>query len=174
MSGERPTVWRGRLRLRVSSRKIGAIGRGCGKLPASPHFSKGVGASGRGSEENRIGKAVYLRTKGNPDADRGLSGFAPVEGRKVVAVFDGGRVKQPAKRSIIRICRSVAPSSVAPASEVIVPPSNAATTARPSTRAKPNRSALHSVCIGAAPGPATNRSRNTIFSDPGPRCTYPL
>ena len=39
-------------------------------------------------------------------------------------------------------------SSIAPASEVILPPSNPATTARPSTRAKPKRSALHSVCIG--------------------------
>src|SRR6516165_9088385 len=57
-------------------------------------------------------------------------------------------MKQPAKRSINRICRSVAPSSIAPPSEVIEPPSNAATTFRPSTGAKPNRSALHSVCIG--------------------------
>src|SRR6516165_5795150 len=57
-------------------------------------------------------------------------------------------MKQPAKRSINRICRSVAPSSLAPPSEVIEPPSNAATTFRPSSGAKPNRSALHSVCIG--------------------------
>jgi hypothetical protein len=70
--------------------------------------------------------------------------------------------------------RSVAPSSIAPASEVIAPPSNAATTFRPSTGAKPNRSALHSVCIGTPPASETNRSCNTIFSDPGPRCTYPL
>src|SRR5258708_6018036 len=46
--------------------------------------------------------------------------------------------------------------------------------ARPSTGAKPNRSALHSVCIGNSPASETNRSRNTIFSDPGPRCTYPV
>ena len=32
--------------------------------------------------------------------------------------------------------------------EVIWPPSNAATTLRPSTGVNPNRSALHSVCIG--------------------------
>src|SRR6516162_4895694 len=83
-------------------------------------------------------------------------------------------VKQPAKRSINRICRSVAPSSIAPASEVIVPPSKAATTFRPSTGAKPNRSALHSVCIGAPSGPELNRLYNTIFSDLGPRCTYPF
>ena len=31
--------------------KIGAMERGCGKLPASPHFSKREGASGRGSEK---------------------------------------------------------------------------------------------------------------------------
>jgi len=70
--------------------------------------------------------------------------------------------------------RSVAPSSKAPPSEVIRPPSNPATTARPSTRANPNRSALHSVCIGSPPGPETNRCYNTIFSDRGPRCTYPV
>ena len=43
-----------------------------------------------------------------------------------------------------------------------------------STGAKPNRSALHSVCIGAPPGLEINRLCNTIFSDPGPRCTYPF
>jgi hypothetical protein len=36
-----------------------------------------------------------------------------------------------------------------PASDVIAPPSTAATTARPSTGANPNKSALHSVGIGA-------------------------
>jgi hypothetical protein len=65
-------------------------------------------------------------------------------------VFDplGGTSVLMAKRSIRRIARSVAPSSRAPASEVLAPPSNAATTARPSTGANPNRSALHSVGIG--------------------------
>jgi hypothetical protein len=43
-----------------------------------------------------------------------------------------------------------------------------------STGAKPNRSALHSVCIRTSPGPEINRFANSIFSDPGPRCTYPL
>ena len=47
-------------------------------------------------------------------------------------------------------------------------------TSRPSTRANPNKSALHSVCIGAPLDPEINRLANTIFSDPGPRCTYPL
>ena len=42
------------------------------------------------------------------------------------------------KPSISPIARSVAPSSSAPASEVIAPPSNAATTARPSTGANSN------------------------------------
>ena len=89
----------------------------------------------------------------------------------VMAVLGG---KLAAKRSISRSCRSVAPSSIAPASDVIAPPSNAATTARPSTGAKPNRSALHSVRIGLPPASETNRYPNTIFSDPGTRCTYPV
>src|SRR5215831_9643766 len=55
-----------------------------------------------------------------------------------------------------------------------MPPSNPATTLRPSTAVKPNRSALHSVGIGTPPDPETNRSGNTIFSDPGPRCTCPF
>src|SRR3954454_13778127 len=55
-----------------------------------------------------------------------------------------------------------------------MPPSKAATTARPSTGANPNKSALHSVRIGLPPASETNRSCNTIFSDPGPRCTYPF
>jgi hypothetical protein len=37
-------------------------------------------------------------------------------------------VKHPAKRAVSRIVRSVSPSSDAPASDVIAPPSNAATT----------------------------------------------
>src|SRR5207302_10008760 len=55
-----------------------------------------------------------------------------------------------------------------------MPPSKAATTARPSTGANPNKSALHSVRIGLPPASETNRSWHTIFSDPAPRCTYPL
>jgi hypothetical protein len=65
------------------------------------------------------------------------------------------------------------PNNSPPASEVILPPSTAATTDRPSTRANPNRSALHSVGIGAPSGPETNRCCNTIFSESAPRCTYP-
>ena len=38
--------------------------------------------------------------------------------------------------------------AIAAADLIVLPPSNPVTTARPSTRAKPNRSALHSVCIG--------------------------
>src|SRR5207253_7775303 len=83
-------------------------------------------------------------------------------------------VKHPATRATNPIVRSAAPSSIAPASEVIMPPSKAATTARPSTGANPNKSALHSVRIGLPPASETNRSCNTIFSDPGPRCTYPF
>src|SRR4029450_10306082 len=41
-----------------------------------------------------------------------------------------------------------APSSSPPASDVIDPPSNDATTSRRSTGAKPNKSGIHSVGIG--------------------------
>src|SRR5712691_6053788 len=58
-------------------------------------------------------------------------------------------MKHAAKRSISPIVRSVAPNSSAPASDVIAPPSNPATTARRSTGANSNKSALHSVGIGA-------------------------
>jgi hypothetical protein len=59
-----------------------------------------------------------------------------------------------------------------PASEVILPPSKAATTAPPAIGAIPNRSALHSVCVGL-PVPETNHSCNTIFSDLPAPSTYP-
>jgi hypothetical protein len=52
------------------------------------------------------------------------------------------------QRSVIRIARSVAPSNSAPASEVIAPPSKAATTSRPATGANPNKSGVQSVGIG--------------------------
>src|SRR5712692_8444083 len=58
-------------------------------------------------------------------------------------------MKHAAKRSISPIVPSVALNSSAPASEVIAPPSKPATTARRSTGANSNRSALHSVGIGA-------------------------
>jgi hypothetical protein len=67
------------------------MGRGCGKLPASPHFSKRVGASGRGSEKIELGKRFISGQRGVPmqtECSAGLFGFAPVEGRKVVAMFD--------------------------------------------------------------------------------------
>ena len=56
--------------------------------------------------------------------------------------------KHRANRSISPTARSAAPSNIPPASEVILPPSKAPTTERPSTRANPNRSALHSVASG--------------------------
>src|SRR5713101_452003 len=58
-------------------------------------------------------------------------------------------MKHAAKRSISPIVPSVALNSSAPASDVIAPPSNPATTARRSTGANSNKSALHSVGIGA-------------------------
>jgi hypothetical protein len=49
------------------------------------------------------------------------------------------------------MARCVAPSSSAPAFEVIAPPSKEATTRRPSTGAKSNSAGLHSVGIGGSP-----------------------
>src|SRR5215212_9748923 len=46
------------------------------------------------------------------------------------------------------MARSVAPSSRAPALDVIAPPSKPATTARPSTAANSNSVGLHSIGIG--------------------------
>src|SRR5262249_21858151 len=74
-------------------------------------------------------------------------------------------MKHSAKRPTSRIARSVAPKSSAPASDVIAPPSNPATTARPSTAAKSNNSALHSVGIGALLESPRSRSRKTTFAD---------
>ena len=78
--------------------------------------------------------------------------------------------EQEANRSVSRIARSVWPSSSAPASEVIAPPSNEATTSRPPTGGNSNNAGLQSVCIGASCGFEKNRGRNTILSDPRPRC----
>ena len=61
-----------------------------------------------------------------------------------------------------------------PASEVILRPSNTATTFRPSTGAKPDRPALHSVCIGTPLCPEINRFPNSIFSDPRPDAPTPF
>src|SRR5262245_23339438 len=79
-------------------------------------------------------------------------------------------MKHSAKRPTSRIARSVAPKSSAPASGVIAPPSNPATTARPSTAAKSNNSALHSVGIGALLESPRSRSRKTTFADSALRC----
>jgi len=67
---------------------------------------------------------------------------------------------------------AVAPSSSAPAFEVIAPPSKDATTRRPSTGAKSNSAGLHSVCIGDPSCGAASLRRRGTFADSGPRCTY--
>src|SRR5438445_7713504 len=86
-------------------------------------------------------------------------------------------MKHPAKRPINQIARSVAPTSKAPASDVIAPPSNPATTARPSTGPNSNSSArtgsaLHSVGIGALLESSESPSRKRTFADSAPRCAY--
>jgi len=72
------------------------------------------------------------------------------------------------KRSICRIAPSVARNSKAPASDVIVPPSNPSTTVRRSTGANSNSSALHSVGIGALLEPENCRCGTTAFADSRP------
>src|SRR5271165_3100498 len=79
--------------------------------------------------------------------------------------------KQPANRSVSRIARSVWPSSRAPASEVIAPPSKLATTARPATGGNSNNAGLQSVGIGASYGFEKICDRNTILSESAPQCT---
>src|SRR5208283_3012408 len=73
-------------------------------------------------------------------------------------------------RSTSLIARSVAPRSSAPASDVTNPPSNAASTAWPSTIPKSNRSALHCVGIGALLESMKRRCGTTTFADSEPRC----
>jgi hypothetical protein len=60
--------------------------------------------------------------------------------------------------------RSAAPNNRPPASDVSAPPSNSATTGRPSTH--PNRLgfALHSVCIGPPLRIGSSRSLKTAFA----------
>ena len=70
------------------------------------------------------------------------------------------------------IARSVAPKSRAPASEVIVPPSNPATTDRPATGANSIRSALHSVGIGAFLRLSLRLCCRRTFAHSEPQCTY--
>ena len=60
--------------------------------------------------------------------------------------------------------RSAAPRSRPPASEVSAPPSNAATTGRPSTCPNTLGSALHSVCIGPLLRTGSSRSHKTTFA----------
>src|SRR5260370_17281935 len=69
------------------------------------------------------------------------------------------------------MARSVAPSSSAPASDVTMPASNAATTSRPSTGSNPNKSGIHSVGIGTLRDSARNSCGTTLFADSPPRCT---
>ena len=77
-----------------------------------------------------------------------------------------------AKRSMRRIALSVAPSSSAPASDVIKPPSNAPTTRRPLTVPKSNESWLHSVGIGELLCFERSLSRRRTLTNSEPRCSY--
>jgi hypothetical protein len=70
------------------------------------------------------------------------------------------------------MAQSVAPSSSAPASEVMTPPSKPATTARLSTGANSNSVGLHSVGIGGLLCVAVRLCRRRTFADSEPRCTY--
>src|SRR5215213_3264577 len=79
--------------------------------------------------------------------------------------------KQAAKRSTKPMARSVAPSSRAPASDVIAPPVNEATTERPSTGAKRRCSELHCVGIGEFLWPEPSRCGATTLTQSEPRCT---
>ena len=106
-------------------------------------------------------------------------GEQPVCRRRIVADLVVARwfrlrqfqpAKHDASRSTIRIAGSVAPSSSAPASGVIAPPSNAATTWRPSTASNPNTSRVHSVYIGALLESSRSRSCKTTFADSQPQC----
>src|SRR4051794_26475833 len=85
--------------------------------------------------------------------------------------------KQAAKRSTKPMARSVAPSSRAPASDVIAPPVNEATTERPSTGAKTSCSGLHCVRIGELLWPLwpePSRCSTTTLTQSEPRCTRVL
>ena len=70
------------------------------------------------------------------------------------------------KRSTDPISLPIAPNSSAPASELITPPSNALTTARPSTVPNSNECCLHYVAIGEAHRLAHTRSSKATL----PRC----
>jgi hypothetical protein len=70
------------------------------------------------------------------------------------------------------IARSVVPSSRPPASDVIAPPSNVATTARLATGGNSNSVALHSVSIGELLRFSKSPYCKRTFADSEPRCTY--
>ncbi len=86
----------------------------------------------------------------------------------------GISLKQAASLRVSPITRLAAPSSGAPASEVIRPPSNDATTARPSTRANSNSSGLHSVGVGGLLRPAQNALSQKHFCRFGPPMYRPF
>src|SRR5919205_3591057 len=69
------------------------------------------------------------------------------------------------------MARSVAPSSRAPALDVITPPVNEATTERPSTGAKTSGSGLHCVGIGELLWPEPSRCSTTTLPQSEPQCT---
>jgi len=119
-------------------------------------------------------KTTVHEGRGRPcAAEMDECGKIPLLPRACRGVWRAGKIrrdKHGANRSTILIARSVAPSSSAPASDVIAPPSNAATTWRPSTASNPKISAIHSVCIGALPESSGSRSRKTTFDDSEPRC----
>ncbi len=81
-------------------------------------------------------------------------------------------------RSTAQTARSVRspdpsrPAADPPASDVIIPPSNDASTRRPSTGANPNKSAIHSVRIGALPLASKKCCCATPFAESGRRCTH--
>src|SRR5262249_34415615 len=57
-------------------------------------------------------------------------------------------------------------------SEVIAPPSKAATTSRPSTSVKSNKFVLQSIVIGAPLESAESLCRKRTFADSAPRCIF--
>src|SRR5215831_18233272 len=82
----------------------------------------------------------------------------------------GPGIKAAANRLIKPIARSVVPKSSAAASEVIAPPSNAATTSHPSTGANPNKSVVQYIGIGASLESLESRCDTTTFADSALRC----
>src|SRR4051794_12429712 len=95
-------------------------------------------------------------------ADQGRKGVLDLV--RITSILEAGRSTKP-------MARSVAPSSSAPASDVIAPPVNDATTARPSTGANRSTSGLHSVGIGELLWPEPSRCSTTTLTYPEPRCT---